>query len=467
MHRPGWAWALALFLLLLLSPSVHAGVAVTGTATRVEVAGHADLAGPLRAWSHQEQACGSVRLVGTAASAHVEVDRSQVAYSAVGVAPLDADVTTEPSDLRDVRVLVNGTKDCRLVLIPLAPRSAEAQLAGLAVEAATAGTTTFKPHASTVRPQTTYEARGALAALGGREWSVRGDFRLVVWGADATFASANGTVTAETGQHSTPTVAPGVPVMENVQVEAYADLRGAELTLVLANATTALLEDASLAMAAGSVSLHSARLVVAGEAVAPATVVLRAPLAGALRAQSAAVRLELGDVAAIEGAGLEAADGPGLGALWPWWLAGLAVVALAATAYRHQRVLLRRRMDARDYPQAAATASRLAWLPWAGRDARVAEAVALLRSGQLARAERRLGPARRWARRRDTRDYLLAHLRSLQGRRGEALESLANCIAVSPGYARDAAADPALRGLVAEALRKAETRRAALVEGYV
>ena len=260
-----------------------------------------------------------------------------------------------------------------------------------------------------------------LAAVSS-QWSVTGNFTVVLWGWQGTIRTSDGSRPFWTGTQATANHAAGIGEVELRQ--AHLQVTNGVLRLELAQAAAA--------------DVYAPTLELVGAVFGPAA----GSEAIFLADRGGIGILSRHPVAAL--AVTPAPNWPIAGGLTALLVAPLGVVMVRRAAARGHLELAQANLRI-DNPRAAARHAAKAGYGRHGAEANAIGAIACLRSKQLVQAQRFLADLHA-SRRHHEADckYLTAYLRIEQGRRAEGQDLLEQCLLIDPSYSREAADNPVL-----------------------
>lgn len=453
-------------VLCLLAPSIGADASLlSGAAQDAHFDMGAFVEGQLRGILSQASDCGALRITGNGATMHAEFDEVTSSVVVAGASPTPTNQTTRQDEYATVDVAIVGTRDCRIVALPIeAQASARFETKSLAL--AQSGQLEIIARANSQRAASVLQETASMMAESSQPVKVTGHVRLIVYGANITIVSPSGTQHFETGSFQTPVVAGVGNVYSTTQREAYLDFEGAILVLADLASPAVNLDDGVITMDEGYGELREVRL---DDARIAGTAIVNAPFTIGLTGTSSGMSFQVLDAkgASLDGQAFQLDRPAAWPAVSPTGLIVVAAVIFVVVAFViRQRRRIRGFLDRQAYAAAASAARPIAWIPIVGRAARVALATSLVRLGRLQEAEQALRSREAWRSMEPTRSYLMAHIRAIQGDSRAATNHLIDCLSLNPGFVPEARADPALREIIDDALRGAKARRVQILEGY-
>jgi hypothetical protein len=369
--------------------------------------------------------------------------------------------------------LANATADdfrlvpgARLLLLPGNASLTSLDIAGMSLEASTAGTLEFPPRASITDPLWRIATGGTLDSARHESGDdvVKGSFQFVVWGASFRLHNQTGNHTVQTGSFDERIGPPGSPAVKRVQREAVFQVESGTLTFDSAMPFRVFLAACRVELAGGSLDVKDpiGSNPVNGEPILPGKHLLQlaAPLVADISGSGGNVTLAFPvppRESNLDGTRISAPNSP------PWLLALplFALVAVPAGAVAYSQARLRRRLRALDrlvttrrFEKALALARRIRRLRPRQPDALVAESLSLIHAKEYRRASGVLEAEGWTSALGPLRDYLRAAAASGAGRRADAVAALRRCLQDAPEMEREAALDPLLADLVPLASRR-------------
>lgn len=407
--------------------------------------------GQLAGFAYESQSPEFTEAVLTAGSIRATIDNYSVGVRVAGAGVTPATSSRSFVNLTDASGVLTASPGVRILVVPKETRVQYSAAESTASYADTG--VQFEPRASFERPAFGFPAPHAVSLAGSGQVHITGSFQLVLWNVD--FATA--TTRIETGPVDRP-LAPGNLAYATDDLEAYMDIAQGSLSMTLGPGATTLVES-------GNATAQEFRMTGATGVLQFGENSVRLASQTVETADGAHVRLAIEDdslQATLTGRPDELrvdtrAIAPNNGLALPWWFSPLAAILIYAL-YRLTAALGKRGMESamehRDYVRALGRARVFAWFPTVREDAIVVQGVSLIQLDHPGKAERVLLGRRPLHRLSAGRSYLLARIAAQRGDSGLAAQYLTECLSKSPGYVAEARADPHLRGIVNQAMRK-------------
>lgn len=454
--------ALILFL-LLLAPATSAAI-IQGSVSSVEFTDGAAGHGPFRGAAVNGGQCGSVHVEGRVASGTMVVEEAYSELTVGGVTVAPTNQTNRTEELTQTSVSLTPRTGCSLHVVAL---NGDARISrGLrGLEPAGTVKEAHSPHASTTRPDQVLDASQSIHAAGAMTVVLQGQFRIAAWETEIRVTNGTDEYVVDTGNQEEEVLALGVPARRGYEREAFIDLHDA--TLNISGLSSIYLDDIGFSIRTGRTILEEPRLEVDDAFFAGRRAELVSPATAMARPHEGGIVLEVERAAglSVDGQAVRVADSPSW-ALWPALAAAAIAIVLLGIESRRRAARSETLVGRGEYRRAARMAATVSWLPLIGRPARIAQAVSLLRMDAFDQARDILTPARPWRSMQATWHYLWAHLSAATGDPQGARDSLAECLAMSPGYLPEAKSNPILEPVFEEAWEAVRRARTGHPEGY-
>lgn len=470
-------WARLLSAICLLVCSVQASAEPTFrsiVATEAQVDGRGEMVARLSGAILENGTLAGHPFEIVVTRADLELDEMVTeAYSqGIGVTPIKH--STSHDALENVTITsFKLQQESRILVIPSGVADMALEADGLGLAASRIADFTYPRRASAQEPglgMATSEAIQVVTHGSETNMQIRGPFIVAIWGADFVIEDHGGAQrNVTTGQFDEPwgpSALPPAVASKHVSREAIVAVDSGNLTLSLDSTFQVFLSQPRIDLVEGGIQLRNPKGIdpVDGSSIPVGSRELRvfgpttigvAPAEGGIEVTFAAPPTE----AILDGTAIRA---PGSNS-WSFPIALLSLVALPAAAVAYSRLQFQRRIRSlgslvasRRFDQALVVARAIRRRRPRHPDALVAETVSLLNVGRFREAGAVLESNGWTAALGPMRDYLRANSAAGMGRTADAVQWLAACLRDAPDMWSDAASDPRLAGLLAqaEALRR-------------